>query len=403
MLKDLSKIVLSVMLLLSSSLHSQDKAKAKNLEFSSNLDMGIDMLSFYQSASYNGQNQFYPGLFAMPKFSLEWDGGSSNIIMEGFARWDIKGNSRSHWDVRAFYYQYYKGNFEFNAGVKKVFWGKTEGIHLVDVINQIDFLEGIDGEEKLGQPMLRLSYSSSIGTFSGLALPYTREIEFGNEAGRPRTPIVISDDEVSFESDDKEWHPTFALRWEHYIGDTDIGFHYFYGNAREPLVLFDSTGNFGLQYPVVHQLGIDYQIIIKSTIVKLESVYRAGDFDNIFAITGGVEYTLGNVNGKGLDVGLLTEYVYDNRGALTFSSLDNDIFLASRLAFNNVAGSEILLGIFKDTDKSTTLMRIEGSQRLGNNYKLTITGQVFLNVDEKEFVYLFRRDSFMELEFVRYF
>lgn len=385
---------------------AQAQEQEKKYNFGASLDLGIDLTAFFQSAAYEGQEQFYPGIFARPKFALDWDGGNSNIIFEGFGRWDINGNSRSHWDVRELYYQYYQGNWEFNAGVKKVFWGKTEGVHLVDVINQIDFLEGIDGEEKLGQPMVQVSYSSKYGVFTGFALPYSREIAFGNEAGRPRTPQVITDEQVSWESDREEWHPTFAMRWSHFIGDSDIGLHYFYGNARDPLVLFSPTGEFGLQYPVVHQLGLDYQVIVKSTILKLESIFRAGDFadfENIFAITGGLEYTFGNVNKKGLDIGLIAEYVYDNRQELTFSSLDNDIFLGSRFAFNNVAGTEVLFGIFQDISKTTRALRLEGSQRIGNNWKFTATGQAFVTVDEAEFVYLFRRDSFLELELVRYF
>lgn len=174
--------------------------ESQNYRFSSTLDIGVDLTSFFQSAAYEGQNRIYPAVFARPKFILDWDNGNSNIIFEGFGRWDINGESRTHWDVRELYYQYYKGNWEFNAGVKKVFWGKTEGVHLVDVINQIDFLEGIDGEEKLGQPMVQLSYTSEIGVFTGFALPYSREIAFGNESGRPRTPQVITEDQVSFES-----------------------------------------------------------------------------------------------------------------------------------------------------------------------------------------------------------
>jgi len=193
------------------------------------------------------------------------------------------------------------------------------------------------------------------------------------------------------------------MRWEHFIGDMDVGLHYFYGNAREPLVIFSQEGAFGLEYPVVNQIGLDYQMIVKNTIFKLESVYRSGDFDNIFAITGGLEYTLGNVNNKGLDIGIIGEYVYDNRRALTFSSLDNDLFLGSRLAFNNVAGTEILFGIFQDLSKSTKLVRLEGSQRLGESFKLTATGQAFFSVDNQEFIYLFRKDAFLELELVKYF
>lgn len=389
------------MVLFASSAYSQTEEKKYELSFE--LDLGADLTTFFQPAAYEGQQQWYPSLFVKPKFNLDWNKGKSSILFEGFARWDMNGDSRSHVDIREFYYQYYKDSWEFSLGVKKVFWGKTEGVHLVNVINQIDFLEGIDGEEKLGQPMLQLSHTSNLGTFTGFVLPYTREIDFGNAAGRPRTPAVITDDKVSFESNNEAWHPTFALRWEHFIGNSDIGLHYFNGNARDPLVVISQEGNFGLEYPLVNQVGLDYQVIVKNTILKLEALYRGGDFDDIMAITGGVEYTFGNVNGKGLDIGVLGEYVFDNRRSLTFSSLDNDIFIATRLAFNNVVGTEILVGAFQDLSKSTKVVRLEGSQRIGENLKVTVTGQAFLNVDSRELAYLFRQDSFFELEFIRYF
>ncbi len=377
--------------------------KQKKYDFAFNIDLGFDNILFFQEAAYQDQLQWYPSVYAKPKFNINWNESKSNITFEGFVRADINGDSRTHWDVRELYYQYYKNNFDFSIGLKKIFWGKTEGVHLVDVINQVDFLEGADGEEKLGQPMLQLSYSSKLGTFTGFALPYTRQIVFGNEAGRPRTPSIITADKVTFESEMDEWQPTFALRWAHFIGDADIGLHYFYGNAREPLILFSPQGEFSLQYPVVHQVGIDYQHIVKNVLFKIESIYRSGNFDDIFAITGGVEYTFGNINKKGLDIGVLAEYVYDNRGVNIFSSLNNDVFVATRLAFNNVTGIEILYGVFQDISKSTMLMRLEGSTRIGENFKITATGQGFFKVDETELVYLFRKDSFFELACIRYF
>ena len=51
------------------------------------------------------------------------------------------------------------------VGVGKVFWGVTESRHLVDVVNQSDFVEDLDGEDKLCQPMLALTLKLVWGTF----------------------------------------------------------------------------------------------------------------------------------------------------------------------------------------------------------------------------------------------
>lgn len=381
------------------------QSKSKKIEVDKSIEIGTDILTFFKEGTYLDQKIFYPSLYVRPKFSLDWTTNNHSITFEGFARYDPNGNSRTHWDIREFYYQTYNNNWEFNFGIKRYFWGKLETVHLVDVINQVDFLEGLDGDEKLGQPILEAIYSSSIGDFSLIAMPYFRTIDFGNQAGRPRTPEVITDEQISYGSELEKWHPSFALRWSHFIGDLDVGLHYFYGNAREPLILFNANG-FGLQYPVVNQAGIDAQLIVNNMLLKLESMYRAGDFenlDNIFTLGAGVEYTFGNVNRKGLDIGILAEYLYDNRRELSFSSLDNDLFIGSRIALNNEASTELIFGVFKDLSKSSFIGRAEASQRLPKDFKLSLNIQFFAKVDPSEFVYLFRNDSNVEVEVIKFF
>ena len=251
--------------------------------------------------------------------------------------------------------------------------------------------------------MVQFSYAANFGTFDLFYLPYSRSIDFGNEAGRPRTPIVLEQKNIRFETEQEEWFPSTAFRWSHYIGPMDIGLHYFYGNAREPLLDLRSDGSFGLVYPKAHQVGLDYQIIVKDWIWKLETMYRAGDFDNIFATAAGFEYTFSNIKETGIDIGVLAEYLYDSRRELAFTSLDNDVFVGSRIAFNNVQSTEILAGFFFDLSKSSKLFRLEGSQRLGENYKLEITSQFFIDIDHREFLSAFQDDSFLQFTLIRYF
>ena len=376
------------------------------VEWDGAMEIGLSTLHFFTAGLYIKQKSFYPSISIRPKASMYWTSNNGSITFEGFARYDAIGGSRTHWDIRELYYQYYGDRWELNLGLKRLFWGKLETVHLVDVINQIDFLEGFDGEEKLGQAMIQAIYSSNAGDFSLFLLPYSRQIAFGNEASRPRTPEVITAEQVSFESESEEWHPTLSFRWSHYIGESDIGIHYFYGNAREPNIVFDNSGTFGLRYPVVHQIGIDYQVILSSTTFKLESVYRSGEFQNIsniFSIAGGLEHTLVNANETGTDIGLIAEYVYDNRREFSFNSLDNDLFLGSRISFNNESSTEIILGIYKDLSKSTALARLKGSHRLRGNMKLSFLAQFYSSVDPQEFVHFFRRDSSLEIELLKYF
>ena len=67
---------------------------------------------------------------------------------------------------------------EIKFGISKEFWGVTETSHRVDIINQTDFTEGFDGEEKLGQPMIKVSLEKQWGLLDFYALLGFRERNF---------------------------------------------------------------------------------------------------------------------------------------------------------------------------------------------------------------------------------
>ena len=116
----------------------------------------------------------------------------------------------------------------------KVFWGVTEAVHLVDIVNQTDLVESLDGEEKLGQPMIDLSLIRDWGVVDLFVLPWFRERTFPSEDGRPRFAIPIDTHDPIYESSAEQHHVDFAARWSNSIGEWDIGLSYFYGTSREP-------------------------------------------------------------------------------------------------------------------------------------------------------------------------
>ena len=93
------------------------------------------------------------------EFSMDVEASNRySIKFVGFARLDQYDDRRTHADIRELYWQTYNNNWEFSFGFKKVFWGKTESVHLVDIINQTDAVESFDGEAKLGEFMAQATY-----------------------------------------------------------------------------------------------------------------------------------------------------------------------------------------------------------------------------------------------------
>ena len=141
---------------------------------------------------------------------------------------------RSHFDIREANWYYQQDEWDVTVGFGKVFWGVAESRHLVDIVNQNDQVEDIDGEDKLGQPMIQANWLQDWGTISLFVLPGFRERNFVSEEARLRGALPIETDNPVYESDWGQKHVDFAARYSHTVGDWDFGLAHFYGTSREP-------------------------------------------------------------------------------------------------------------------------------------------------------------------------
>jgi hypothetical protein len=379
-----------------------DKRKNTVQEFE--LEVEGEYRYFYNDAQFNGQKNHFPALAFTPKYTLEWNKGRESVNFTGFVRFDVD-NKRTHWDVRELYYQKAKGKWELNIGLKKVYWGVTESNHLVDIINQTDQVESFDGEEKLGQPMVQFTWSSDrFGNLDFFYLPYHRKRQFSGVKGRLRFPVLLDRNALSYESKAKEWRQDVAVRWSHYIGVFDIGISHFYGNGREPLFTFNQQGDINAFYTVINQTGVDLQITHNAFLWKLETIYRTAKAQDFFAIVAGLEYTFSNIDGNGLDIGFIGEYLYDERDELALTSMQNDLFIGSRIAFNDTKDTSILIGGIMDLEQSSKIFSIEASRRIGNSWKAEIEARIFSSISDEEILLSnFKEDSFVKLSVSKFF
>ena len=106
-------------------------------------------------------------------------------------RFDAHDERRTHFDVREAGALFLGDGWTLFAGVGKVFWGKTEAHHLVDIVNQTDAVEDIDGEDKLGQPMVNATLEMERGAIDVFVLPcLLGELMLdGRGADAPPTPF----------------------------------------------------------------------------------------------------------------------------------------------------------------------------------------------------------------------
>jgi len=156
-------------------------------------------------------------------------------------------------------------------------------------------------------------------------------------------------------------------------------------------------------YHDINQTGLDLQATTGGWLLKLEAINRYGQGDRFFAAVGGFEYTFANIKSSGIDIGLLIEYHYDERGKDATTPFDDDIFFGSRLAFNDVQSTDILGGVIIDRDTGSVFLNIEASRRIGNRYKMEFEVRSFLGVSEVDLLYGLRKDHYLQVELARYF
>lgn len=362
---------------------------------------------FTTDASYAEQdNKSGVSFSVLPEFKHKWDDDYKQFTFTPFYRWDEIDDERTHGDIRQLDFVASKGDWEYQVGISKKFWGVTESQHLVDIINQVDGVEGLDGEEKLGQPMFRVSHLIDNGSVDLFVLPYFRERTFAGKDGRFRAEFIVDTDAATYESGSEEKHVDYAIRWSESFDELDIGVHLFDGTSREPdLVprIKNSEAVLVPHYPLITQLGLDLQYTGEGIIWKLEAIHRKRKGSDYSAVVGGFEYTLPAISESGAELGLLAEYHRDSRGDLFYIPFQNDIFFGARLALNDENSSELLAGAFIDLDNSTKSLRLEASRRIGNGLKLNIEGQVFTDVDEDDPFFTFSKDDFIQLELQKFF
>ena len=362
---------------------------------------------FPNDALHSGQKEQSSSFFIQPEYYHEFKTGSSFTFVP-FFRLDSGDQERTHLDIRELTYLWLKEDFELRVGVRKVFWGVTEFIHLIDIINQTDLVENMDTEDKLGQPMTNFSISRDWGMVDIFWMPFFRERTFAGTGGRMRGATLIDEDRSQYESAAEEWHSDGALRYSNTFDEFDIGLSQFTGTNRDPTLL-DGTDSSGSaikipKYEQINQTSLDVAYVAGEWLWKLESLYRSGQGnENYFAWAGGFEYTLVGVLDSSMDLGFVGEWLYDDRKGDATTPFENDIASGLRLAVNDAASSEALLGWIQDIDTKARLFFLEASRRLGNNLRLNLEVRLSLDQPNTDFLFGQRKDDLFQTELIYYF
>ena len=374
----------------------------------------LEPRGFTQSPAHPRQNRNGVSLAVQPELYHSFDDDRQSLLFSPFLRLDTADDRRTHFDVRELLYQRVFDDAELRIGIGRVFWGVTESYHLVDIINQTDLVENIDREDKLGQPLVNLTFIRDWGALDLFMLPGFRERTYPGREGRLRSEPFVDTDRARYESGAGRQRIDYAVRWSHAIGDFDMGVAHFHGTSREPRLLPECatpgcnpvTGEgfvLAPRYEVVHRTSLDLQATRDATLWKLEALHESGQGDSYVAWVAGFEYTWFGINESDIDLGLLVEHLFDGRGGNAPHPLENDVFAGVRLAFNDEASTELLAGVIADGEGDATNLNLEASRRIGERWKVELEARAWTAVDRDDAMYPLNRDDYVQLTLSRFF
>ncbi|MFT6434951.1 MAG: hypothetical protein ACJAVI_003002 [Candidatus Azotimanducaceae bacterium] len=382
----------------------------------------------YHKDGYSGQDKHHIASSFQAEYFRSANDGDDVFTFVPFVRWDDNDSNRSHFDIRELSWVHVADGWELRTGIRKVFWGVTESQHLVDIINQTDLIENPDGEEKLGQPMINLSLTRDWGIVDIYVLPGFREREFQGDEGRPRIPFLVNEDMAIFASGAKNARTDVAVRWSQQFAELELGVSHFVGTSREPLFEFrpvlDASGafvdgNLIPIYDVIDQTGLDAKYLMGDWTWKLETISRSGQGDRFTAATFGFEKSFVGLFGTSAELGIVTEYLFDDRdGSVPFVVGDDDVALGFRLTANDVSEASALLMWIWDRDSDEMLTMLEARAQIGSHWKLVVEASIFSHGERPPqsapgFLYVlmdpaselgfFQDEDFVKLELTRSF
>ena len=380
-------------------------AVAARSEFTGTLE--LELRTFAQPSLFAGVRQHSLSLAAQPQWYWASDDARHTFTVSPFLRFDSADGRRSHFDLRQFIYHFSAPVFELRAGVGKVFWGVTESRHLVDVINQTDAVENVDGEDKLGQPMLQLIAKPKWGDVELFMLPGFRERTFAGPRGRLRLNAYVDADAAIYESGARRRRIDWAVRYSNSIGVWDVGLAHFYGTSRTPTLFADMNAlgepRMRPRYDVVHRSSLDLQATIGSMLWKLETVLESGQGPHHLDWVAGGEYTVFGVADTRSDLGLLAEHLMDSRGRGAPQPFANDLFLGARVAFNDMASTQLLAGVIVDLAGNGKVLSLEASRRLVDGWTLDLEARLWSGIPSSDRMAPFARDDFLQFTLRHHF
>ena len=236
------------------------------------------------------------------------------------------GNSRDYIKLNEFYIKYESDNYDIKVGRDIKYWGALELYNITDIYNEKNTKND----------------------------PYDKDKKFGRD-GVTYNYYFENEDSLSF------------IVSKNKNAKYDTSSYIKYSGSRDDIASRDFTY---ILSSLDEKFMMYHTIIIEDTIYKVEYLYS----NKTEKYQGGVglEHTLYSIFDK-KDLGLMVEYYKSNaKSNDTNRQYTKNIFVGSRLTFNNINSTEMVFGVIKDDTKKEYSKSIELNSRFYDDYKIKL-------------------------------
>jgi hypothetical protein len=250
------------------------------------------------------------------KTEFTYEGSSSEVVA------NLEYSNRMPMDsfeelIDEAYIRLFYDNLDVQAGYLKTTWGTGDAVHVVDVLNPVDFSDSINpeySERKIAEKMVKLNiYTGPNGLLELAYVPTLTQDRYAtegrwvpNELSALRSDVEAAFDALVFspggatqyEADqlkaqfleDARNAPQpasladgqYGLRYSTSVGGVDIGGIYYFGFIREPVIEIPEAdpADYSIHFDRLNLFGLEFATVVGGFNLRAEAAYNmTEDFD----------------------------------------------------------------------------------------------------------------------------
>jgi hypothetical protein len=345
-----------------------------------NLDLAATGRYYFNEHDKNHtvENQLSHGVKAEAKFNYKFDQLKFNSHI--FTNWNSADESRRYSDIREANISFRHNELTFGAGINTFFWGVSESINVVNVLNQSDMLESIDGKVKLGQTFVSVKTRIINNDVSFYYLPSFTEQDFPE---RPSYGLPVYDGALY---EDNKKRGGFAARSLFYVDQLEFAVSYFNGTRRSPLLIKQASIPSHLipYYLQTENLMFDGVYLAEDFTLKLEAKMGREEHSGFITANFGIEYPSYAFSNYIEEIVFIAEYVFDDRGLSSETHGQNDLFIGAKFDFGDNKSGRVRTLYSYDFDYRGQYAEISYQYRLNDYFRIQVKAMKVLTAEPND-------------------